>query len=377
MSWSSRLPTWMRTARFRLTAFYAGTFFILGTIVVLVIFTLASTTTAVMASAAHPAPGSFVPHALVQQVTGLQQNADLKRLLAGSWLVLAVTAGAAAGLGWFASGRVLRPVREMTAAARTISAGNLGQRLAVSGPDDEFKRLGDTFDELLARLESSFEAQRRFVSNASHELRTPLTVERTLLQVALADPNASADTLRATCEELLASGRDQERLLESLLTLASSERGLDRSEPLDLANLVSLVLRAPRPEVEGLGLQVDAALAPAAMRGERALVERLVANLIDNAVSYNMAGGRIAVNTISVDGRAVFSITNTGPVVPSAEIERLYEPFQRMGGRISEPGGHHGLGLSIVRAIALAHGATLNATPQAEGGLSVTVSFPA
>ena len=142
----------------------------------------------------------------------------------------------------------LRPLREMTATARTITAGNLGERLALQGPDDEFKQLGDTLDDLLARLEASFEAQRRFVANASHELRTPLTLERTLLEVALADPGASAAKLRATCEELLASGREQERMLEALLTLASSERGLDRRDPLDLAKLAgdAVLMRPPR-----------------------------------------------------------------------------------------------------------------------------------
>jgi len=151
--------------------------------------------------------------------------------------VLLISAGAAALLGWVAAGRVLRPVRTITDTARTISAGNLHERLALTGPEDEFKRLGDTLDELLARLEASFEAQRRFVANASHELRTPLTVERTLLQVALADPDATSATLRATCEELLATGQSHERLLESLLTLASSERGLEHREPVDLAEI--------------------------------------------------------------------------------------------------------------------------------------------
>ena len=161
--------------------------------------------------------------------------------------MLLLTALAALPLGWFASGRMLRPLREITARARTISAGNLHERLALSGARDEFTELGETLDELLARLEASFDAQRRFVANASHELRTPLTVERTLLQVALADPNASAETLRATCEELLATGRDQERLIEALLTLASSERGLERREPTDIGALATRGARAAAP----------------------------------------------------------------------------------------------------------------------------------
>jgi len=280
--------------------------------------------------------------------------------------------------GWFVSGRMLRPLREMAATARTISAGNLSERLALAGPDDEFKQLGDTVDELLARLEASFEAQRRFVANVSHELRTPLTLERTLLQVALADPDASAATLRATCEELLASGRDQERLLEALLTLASSERALDRREPLDLATVAGQLLSARREDIERRSLELTTALTPAPITGDPALIERLIANLIDNAVQYNVAGGRVEVITATVAGHALVSVTNTGPEVPPGELERLFEPFQRIGvTRTASEGGHHGLGLSIVRAIATAHAATLTAHPQPDGGLAVTVSFRA
>jgi len=305
-----------------------------------------------------------------------QHSADLQRLLGVSWLVLAVTAVAAALLGWLASGRVLRPLREMTATARTISAGNLGERLALVGPEDEFKQLGDTLDDLLARLEASFVAQRRFVANASHELRTPLALERTLLQVALADPNASAATLRATCEELLASGREHERLLEALLTLASSERGLDHREPLDLATLATRVVLTRRPEIERRSLQLDTALASAPATGDPALVERLTANLIDNAVGYSGTGGRVEIRTATDAGVAVLSVANSGPVVPPDELERLFEPFQRLGGaRVAGADGHHGLGLSIVRAIATAHGATVTARPQPGGGLAVTVGF--
>jgi signal transduction histidine kinase len=302
-----------------------------------------------------------------------QHSADVARLLEVSWFVLAITAVLSGLLGWFASGRVLRPVREMTATARTISAGNLGERLALTGPDDEFKQLGDTLDELLARLQDSFEAQRRFVANASHELRTPLTVERTVLQVALADPNATAATLRAACEELLASGHEQERLLEALLTLASSERGLDHRDPLDLAVVAADVLSAPRPEIERRRLQVETSLEPARTAGDPALVERLIANLVDNAVRYNDDGGQVEVRTWTDNGDSVVSVANTGPLVPVTEVQRLFEPFQRLEGRGT--GGNHGLGLSIVRAIATAHGAAVTATARPGGGLRVTVRF--
>jgi signal transduction histidine kinase len=312
-----------------------------------------------------------------QSVVGQQHSADVQRLLAISWVVLALTAVASAALVWFASGRVLRPLRLMTATARTISAGNLGDRLAVVGPNDEFKRLGDTLDELLARLQSAFEAQRRFVAHASHELRTPLTLERTLLQVALADPDVSAATLKATCEELLAAGREQEQLLESLLTLASSERGLDHRIPFDLAALAERALGRARSEMARRELTVTTNLAVAPAAGDPALAERLATNLVDNAIRYNAAGGRILMSTGSHGGHAVLSVTNTGPVVSPHEIERLFEPFQRLDpGRTAAPDGHHGLGLSIVRAIAVAHNGDVAARALPSGGLTVTVTLP-
>jgi signal transduction histidine kinase len=194
--------------------------------------------------------------------------------------------------------------------------------------------------------------------------------------VALADPNGNEATLRATCEELLACGREHESLLESLLTLASSERGVGRREPIDLVRLARHVLLTPRPDMERLGLVLDTALQPAMVAGDPALLERLIANLVDNAAGYNRPGGRVEVRTGAGDGDAVLAVTNTGPVVRPEETGRLFEPFQRLGGgRAAAADGHHGLGLSIVRAIAAAHDATIEATPQPAGGLTVTVRF--
>jgi signal transduction histidine kinase len=380
-----------RTARLRLTLLYAGMFLLLGTVVIAIIYLLVSRGATVRIHVAvrgsrvpsppvvplpPAAPGVTASAALPRAVLE-QHSADVSRLLAVSWFALVITALVSAVLGWFVSGRMLRPLREMAATARTISAGNLSERLALAGPDDEFKQLGDTFDELLARLEASFEAQRRFVANVSHELRTPLTLERTLLQVALTDPNASAATLRATCEELLACGRDQERLLEALLTLASSERALDRREPLDLATLADQMLITRRADIERRSLQLTTALASAPITGDPALIERLMANLIDNAVEYNHSGGQVEIRTASDAGHSLLSVANTGPEVPPDELERLFEPFQPIGGgRIARADGHHGLGLSIVRAIATAHGASLTAHTHPDGGLTITVSFP-
>ncbi len=398
-----------RTARLRLTLLYAGSFLVLGTAVIAVTYLLASGGPTVTVSVAgptgalvHPASGGSPGQAGASTVTPTnkaqtrtvltpgsnllkaikggvvhQHSADASNLLEVSWLVLAVTAVAAAIFGWFAAGRVLRPLREMTDTARTISAGNLSERLALTGPNDEFKDLGDTLDDLLARLEGSFESQRRFVANASHELRTPLTLERTLLQVALADPNATVASLRATCQELLDSGRDQEQLLEALLTLASSERALDRREPLDLAQLANEALATPRPEIAERGLHLDSDLAPAPIDGDPALVSRLIANLVDNAVRYNDPGGRVIVRTATQNGHASVSVANTGPTIDPDQVTQMFEPFHRLNGRTQTGDGHHGLGLSIVSAIASAHGAAISAEPQAIGGLDVTVSFPA
>jgi signal transduction histidine kinase len=373
-----RLPN--RTARLRLTLLYAGLFLLAGTVVIAITYLLAARGGTV--TVAHPVPVArnhvFAPISPVDTSVVAQRSADLDRLLGVSWLALAVTTLASAPLGWFAAGRVLRPLRAITDTARTISAGNLHERLALAGPEDEFKRLGDTLDDLLSRLQAAFEAQRRFVANASHELRTPLTLERTLLQVALADPNASAQSLRSTCEELLVTSAEQERLLESLLTLTSSERGLEKREPIDLAELTRRALRAHGAELARLSLTVSQELAPAATSGDGALITRLVANLVDNALHHNLPGGRIDVRTVTESDHAILSVANSGREIPADQVSRLLEPFQRLQpGRSNAGDGRHGLGLSIVRAIALAHDATLTLRAQEEGGLAVTVAFPA
>ncbi len=373
-----QLPS--RSARLRLTLMYSGLFLVLGTAVVAIIFLLVGTAggASVSVSASPTAPGPpLAVRPAIDAAASQQHSADIARLLGVSWLTLVVTAGASAVLGWFAAGRALRPLRQMTTAARNISAGNLNERLALAGPGDEFKQLGDAFDELLARLETAFAAQRRFVANAAHELRTPLTLERTLLQVALADPHASAAELRATCQELVASGRDQERLLDSLLTLASSERGLERRDPDDLARLAQPALQSVRAEIERHRLELEVDLRSAPVRGDPALLERLIANLLDNAVEYNQAGGRVMIRTSTESGQAVLSVANTGPSIPQDQVERLFEPFQRLQADRIGSGGHHGLGLSIVRAIAAAHDAAVVAEPQDGGGLLVGLSFPA
>jgi signal transduction histidine kinase len=279
-------------------------------------------------------------------------------------------------VGWLIAGRFLRPLRTITATARRISASNLNQRLAMTGRNDEFKDLGETLDSLFERLEASFESQRHFVANASHELRTPLAAERTLLQVALADPGATTQTLRHTCQQVLVLGDQQERLIEALLTLASSERGVEQWEPFDLADLTGRALDGHRHQAVEQGVQVETELSAARATGDPNLVGSLVANLVDNAIRHNLPGGRIEIATMMANGRAAIRISNTGPVIPPDEVDRLFQPFQQLGRERLSKGHGHGLGLAIVRAIATAHKATLTATARPEGGLTVEISFP-
>jgi len=288
-------------------------------------------------------------------------------------IALAVLMLLSVGSGWLLAARLLRPVRAITAAAEAISASNLSRRLPVHGRADEFSRLGETLNSLFARLEASFTAQRHFVASASHELRTPLTAERTILQVALADPSASTATLREACEQVLVLGERTERLIDGLLTLATGERGIDRREPLDLAALATRVTESRHGTI-----RLDLALEAAPGCGDPRLAESLIANLVDNALRYNVPGGWVCVRTGVKEGRSVLSVSNSGPVVPAGELGRLFEPFQRLGAeRVRERDGGHGLGLAIVRAVADAHGATLAAHPRSGGGLDVEVRFPA
>jgi signal transduction histidine kinase len=407
----ARLPR--RTVRLRLALLYGGLFFISGAVLLGLTYTVAARTHATISqslhspfgghsSAATPGSGSgpvpavpTVPTVPKYQQVGParrgvrppgvtasfieshQRSADLHVLAIVSVLALAVMAAISIGLGWLIAGRVLRPLRTITTAAREISATNLHRRLALAGPDDEFKELGDTFDGLLGRLETSFQAQRQFVANASHELRTPLARLKTLAQVALADPNASENSLRTAHERVLAAEQQLEELIEALLTLAGGERALDRRHPVDLAAVTDQVLAARRPEIVQRGLQLDAALDPARAEGDARLLERLVANLVDNAILHNTTPGRIDVTTTTTAGQAVLSVANSGPVIPPQELDRLQRPFQRLGADRTARGDGHGLGLSIIDAIATAHKATVSILAQPQGGLDVEVRFPA
>jgi signal transduction histidine kinase len=317
-------------------------------------------------------------HQLTQAgaVQAAQRAADAHQLLVNSGIALAIVAVLAVLAGWLVAGRMLRPIRTITRTARRISSTSLNERLALDGPQDELKELGDTLDTLFARLEAAFEAQRHFVANASHELRTPLTAERTLLQVALDDPGTTAAAWRSTAMEVLASSDEQARLIEALLTLASSESGLNRQEQVDLAPAVRAALAGVAPEAGRLAIRIDAMTESAPLDGNPLLVERLVANLLTNAVRHNIPGGRVEVRAGVKDGEAVLSVRNTGPLIPPAEVDRLFQPFQRLDRRRANYKDGHGLGLSIARAIATAHDGAITACPMPGGGLCVSVSFP-
>lgn len=390
-----------RSARFRLTVLYCCLFFPSGIVIVVITYVL-------IVVIQHP-----VDQAVLQQVvsklqkrstpggsiTGLSlpptaggnssNSVNLatvtlpghivlvgRDLLVGSCIVLVAMIGVSVLVGWFGAGRVLRPLRVMTTTTRQISEHNLHERLALAGPNDELKDLGNTIDDLLARVEAAFDSQRRFVANASHELRTPLMLSQTLLQVALANPDITLDSLRAACEEAVDAGKDQAQLIDALLTLARSQRGLEHQEPVDLRSTVNDALNSHAQFAEARGVQVDAALDDAEVPGDFRLIFQLVSNLLDNAIRYNINDGLIEVRLAANSTEATFTVTNTGPFVPADQVSRLLEPFQRAtADRTVSPSGL-GLGLSIVGDIAQAHGASLEVRPRPEGGLSVAVSFP-
>jgi signal transduction histidine kinase len=310
------------------------------------------------------------------EIADKQKRVDLNAEVLWSGVALAIMTLFSVGLGWYVAGRVLRPVRTITRTARTISARNLSERLALDGPDDEFTELGDTLDQLFARLQAAFESQRHFVANASHELRTPLTVERSLLQIALADPNPTIESLLTTCRNALLNSEQQQHLIDGLLTLARSEAGLDNREPFDLAQISDQVLLTPRTEIDRLELTINTSLQPAPVDGNARLLERLVSNLVDNAVHHNTLGGHVEITTGTRHQHAFLTVTNSGPVIPADEVQRLFQPFQRLNGTRTKHNNGHGLGLSIVQAIAIAHDATIATHPQPDGGLSIEISFP-
>jgi signal transduction histidine kinase len=372
------------TVRGRLALLYGSVFLASGIALLAITYVLVDDAIRRFAGVGVPARRSLPPDQSAVRVPPAegrllvaQRIVDLHSLLLGSGIALGVMTVASVLLGWLVAGRILRPLRTITSAARHISEENLDRRLAVPGPPDELTDLGAVIDGLLERLQTAFEAQRHFVANAAHELRAPLTLERAMLQVALADPGLTFDELRAACEDVIDNGRHQEQLIEALLTLARSQRGLDRRQLLDLAMVADDIAQSRKQQATAAGLHLDLTLRPALVFGDPQLIERLVANLLDNALHYNHPGGSVLIATDDDVTGARLGVTNTGPAVPEDQIPRLLEPFQRIApSRTSQHAGS-GLGLSIVQAIAEAHRAQVTVNAGRHGGLTVEIRFSA
>ena len=385
------------TVRARLTLLYTGLFAVCGVIVVAVGYAqvaqlpargqvrgnqgrLASGTGLASFAArcrsaeqsAHPNPFVLAKCASFFQQQGAQGQRDLtlSHLLQYSLITLAVVIALAAILGWIFSGRALRPVHRITTAARAASEHNLSARVAPTGPRDELRELAETFDEMLGRLQAAFEGQQRFIANASHELRTPLAVMRATVDVVLGNPDSTPGDLRGMAADIRAAVDHAEHLIGALLILARNERGLTVREETDLATVAEDVL-----DSAALGdRRVHATLEPAVISGDPVLAERLIANLVNNAVRYNAAAGDIWISTGTMAGSSQLTVANTGPVISPADAGRVFQPFERLSDRTSHDG--FGLGLAIVASIAAIHGGTASARPRNDGGLSVTITIP-
>ena len=376
------------TVHTRLTLLYTGLFAVCGATVVAVSYILVARLEP--QGQGRQAPASFVARCRSEQLSvhpservlakcnayfqlqGAQHQRDLtlSHLLQYSLITLGVVIVLAAILGWIVGGRALRPVHTITAAARAASEHNLSARVALRGPRDELHELAETFDEMLDRLQAAFEGQKRFIASASHELRTPLAVMRATVDVVLDNPDSTPADLRCMAADIRAAVDHAEHLIGALLILARNERGLTIHEEFDLATVAEDVLDT----ADLADRRVHATLEPAIISGDPVLADRLVANLVDNAVRYNAASGDIWISTRTVAGGSQLTVANTGPLISPAEADSVFQPFRRLSDRTSHEG--FGLGLTIVASIAAVHGGTATASPRDDGGLSITVTIP-
>jgi signal transduction histidine kinase len=389
---------WPRRVRARLALLYAGLFLVAGSALLALTYALLASRLPQPPPAAKqvvtPNPqllavckegGKLSAPALLEKckrafVAGAragstsQRDRTLTTLLDASLIGLGVATFASAGLGWLVSGRVLKPIRSITDSARRASELELGERLALKGPDDELKELADTFDLMLERLEAAFASQKRFVANAAHELRTPLTAMRTAIEVTLSRPTRTPADLEAMAIRVKRSIERSQNTIEALLTMATSELGPQVVEPVDLATATEDALDDAAVTIAEQELTVEAALEPAPARGDRALLERMIANLVDNAVQHNHHSGWISIRTSQRPDGAAFEIANTGPRIIEGQLPLLFEPFGRAQQRL--PGDGAGLGLAIANAVAHVHHATITARARPEGGLELSVLIP-
>ncbi|MFE2941735.1 sensor histidine kinase [Streptomyces sp. NPDC059255] len=395
-TWDPRKPDqslpWVRpTIRIRLTLLYGGMFLIAGILLLSIIYLLA-------AQALHV--GSELPFQIVsgkvrsdtcnfpdqappdQFNTAMnacvnhQRQQALDDLLSRSLFALVGLSVIAFAFGYAMAGRVLSPLGRITRTARRVVGTDLARRIELDGPDDELKELADTFDEMLERLERAFTAQQRFVANASHELRTPLAINRTLLEVHLSDPGAPVE-LQQLGKTLLATNERSEQLVEGLLLLARSDNQLVERKPVDLAEVATRAVDQALAEAEAKGVEIRSECVPAVVQGNGVLLERIALNLVQNAVRYNIQeDGWVEVSTELQQGQAVLVVSNTGPVVPAYEIDNLFEPFRRLRTERTGSDKGVGLGLSIARSVARAHGGRIAAEPREGGGLVMRVTLP-
>jgi signal transduction histidine kinase len=304
-------------------------------------------------------------------VTGYRESA-IQTVLVISGIALLLVGAMAALLGWLMAGRVMSPVERITSTARRLEAERMDRRINLDGPNDELKELADTFDGMLDRLAASFDSQRRFVANASHELRTPLAVQRTIVEVAMADPAASPDLMRLGAH-LLHTNERTERLIDGLLLLARSDRGLASHQPVRLDHVVANVLDGAHRLSDEAGVTIASRLGPRVVAGDPVLLERLVTNLVHNGIHYNEPGGSVLVE---VGEWPALVVTNTGSHVPFEAVAGLFEPFRRLDADRTSHRAGAGLGLSIVRSVAGAHGGEVTAVPNPGGGLRISVKLP-
>ncbi|GAA3079811.1 HAMP domain-containing sensor histidine kinase [Streptomyces roseofulvus] len=387
-------PLLRPTIRIRLTLLYGGMFLIAGILLLSIIylFTAQSLTDSVASLPFKIVEGKVLPTTaecvLPDNGTGEQFNAAvsiclrhetdlaLQDLLRRSLFALLGLSIIAFAFGYAMAGRVLSPLGRITRTARQVAGSDLARRIELDGPDDELKELADTFDEMLDRLERAFTAQQRFVANASHELRTPLAINRTLLEVHLSDPGAPVE-LQQLGKTLLATNERSEQLVEGLLLLARSDNQIIDRKPVDLAEVAERAVDQVHAEAEARGVEMRGERAPVVVQGNGVLLERIALNLLQNAVRYNVPdGGWVEVTTEAQHGQAVLVVSNTGPVVPAYEIDNLFEPFRRLRQERTGSDKGVGLGLSIARSVARAHGGRISAEPREGGGLVMRVTLP-
>ncbi|MFF9869108.1 sensor histidine kinase [Streptomyces sp. NPDC013953] len=394
-TWDPREPVrpWLRpTIRIRLTLLYGGMFLIAGILLLSIIYLLAAqalhigselpfrmvegTLSSDICNFPPGPPSAEEANRAMNACVNQQRQHALDDLLRRSLFALLGLSIIAFAFGYAMAGRVLSPLGKITRTARNVAGTDLSRRIELDGPDDELKELADTFDDMLDRLERAFTAQRRFVANASHELRTPLAINRTLLEVQLSDPGAPVE-LHQLGRTLLATNERSEQLVEGLLLLARSDNQIVERKAVDLSEVASRAIEQVRVEAEAKGVEIRGERAPAVVQGNGVLLERIALNLVQNAVRYNVPeDGWVEVTTEAQHGQAVLVVSNTGPVVPAYEIDNLFEPFRRLRQERTGSDKGVGLGLSIARSVARAHGGRIIAEPREGGGLVMRVTLP-